>query len=91
VVACCAHGILTDPCAKRVNACDALEQLVVTDSIPQDRNVEHIPKLRVLTVAPLLAAAITKMSCDESLGSLYQAKTSAPISQQNLDVASTCA
>lgn len=89
VVACCAHGILTDPCAQRVNACQALELLVVTDSIPQEHHVDNIPKLRVLTVAPLLAAAITKMANDESLGALYQAKRGAPSMQT--DAPTTCA
>lgn len=74
VTACCAHGILTNPCAERVNACSALQELVVTDSIPQEENVVNIPKLRVLTVAPLLAAAIRKMADEESLSTLFKDK-----------------
>lgn len=79
VVACCAHGILTDPCCSRVNQCNALRELVVTDSIGQDLNAQRCPKLRVLTIAPLLATAIRKLSHDESLSSLFQGNhTAAP-------------
>ncbi|CUE96389.1 phosphoribosylpyrophosphate synthetase, putative [Bodo saltans] len=92
VIACCAHGILTDPCAQRVNACAALEQLIVTDSISQERSILQIPKLRVLTVAPLLAAAITKMANDESLSALFQSQRRGSSGAALLaDVNTTCA
>jgi ribose-phosphate pyrophosphokinase len=92
VIACCAHGILTDPCAQRVNECEALEQLVVTDSISQERSIAQIPKLRVLTVAPLLAAAITKMANDESLSALFQARRRGSSGAALLtEISTTCA
>ena len=71
VTACCTHGILTNPCAEKVNACEALLQLVVSDSIPQEEHVKQIPKLVVLTIAPLLASVILKSANNESVSSLF--------------------
>lgn len=71
VFACCTHGILTDPCTDRINGCDALEELVVSDSIPQAFHQKNIPKLKVLTVAPLIAAVIDKYMHEQSVSSLF--------------------
>ncbi|EPY14970.1 ribose-phosphate pyrophosphokinase [Angomonas deanei] len=71
VCACCTHGILTDPCTERINKCTALEELVVSDSIPQEQNQRNISKLKVLTIAPLIAAVIDKYTHFESVSSLF--------------------
>lgn len=41
------HGILTDPAIDRINECDDLKLLYVTDTIPQKEHSERCPKLRV--------------------------------------------
>lgn len=74
VYACCTHGILTSPCAERVNACDALEGLVVSDSIPQEEHQKAVSKLKVLTIAPLIAVVIDKYCRNESISSLFDAE-----------------
>jgi ribose-phosphate pyrophosphokinase len=71
VTACCTHGILTNPATERVNKCEALMQLVVSDSIPQQNHMEVIPKLVVLSIAPLLASAIVKSANNQSVSSLF--------------------
>lgn len=71
--ACCTHGILTHPCAERINQCEALSELVVSDSIPQEEHQKAVPKLKVLTIAPLIAVVIDKYSRDESVSSLFNA------------------
>ncbi|KAG5510836.1 hypothetical protein JKF63_07908 [Porcisia hertigi] len=71
VTACCTHGILTNPCSERINNCDALEELVVSDSIPQEEHQRVVPKLKVLTIAPLIAAVIDKYLNEESVSSLF--------------------
>lgn len=76
VTACCTHGILTPPCAERMNKSDALQELVVSDSIPQEEHLLQIPKLKVLTIAPLLAKVIQKLARNESLSTLFQRRAS---------------
>ncbi|KAK7198461.1 phosphoribosylpyrophosphate synthetase [Novymonas esmeraldas] len=71
VTACCTHGILTDPCSARINGCDALQEIVVSDSIPQEEHQRVIPKLKVLTIAPLIAAVVDQYLNEESVSSLF--------------------
>lgn len=72
VIACATHGILTDPAVERINACGPLDEVVVTDSIPQELALSKCPKLRVLTVAPLLAEAILRIHRETSLSELFR-------------------
>lgn len=72
VVACASHGILTDPACQRINDCVALEELVVSDSIPQASNLVKCPtKLVVLSIAPLLAQAVSRLHTEQSLSDLF--------------------
>eukprot|EP00758_Cryptobia_borreli_P007786 Tbor_TRINITY_DN5331_c2_g4::TRINITY_DN5331_c2_g4_i1::g.4733::m.4733/K00948/PRPS, prsA; ribose-phosphate pyrophosphokinase len=71
VMACASHGILTDPACERINNCDALDEVVVSDSIPQDHNIPRCPKLTVRTIAPMLAEAIKRLHKEESLSSMF--------------------
>jgi ribose-phosphate pyrophosphokinase len=77
VVACITHGILTDPCIERVNNCDALAELVVSDSLPQREHQRRCPKLRVLGIASLLAQAMKTYNTEQSISGLFR-KPSTP-------------
>jgi ribose-phosphate pyrophosphokinase len=60
VLACAAHGLFIDPAAERL-ADPAIDQVLVTDSVPGFRVPAAGPlrdKLRVLSCAPLLSAAM---------------------------------
>eukprot|EP00758_Cryptobia_borreli_P000495 Tbor_TRINITY_DN1146_c0_g1::TRINITY_DN1146_c0_g1_i1::g.15608::m.15608/K00948/PRPS, prsA; ribose-phosphate pyrophosphokinase len=61
------HGILTDPACERINACDAIKEVVVTDSIPQEKNLAMCPKLKIISIAKLLAEAIHRIHNEESM------------------------
>jgi ribose-phosphate pyrophosphokinase len=71
VVACITHGILSGPCCERVNSCAALEELIVSDSLPQDEHVHQCPKLKVLSIASLLAQAIETYNTESSISELF--------------------
>ncbi|RNF26822.1 phosphoribosylpyrophosphate synthetase [Trypanosoma conorhini] len=71
ITACFTHGILTPPCAQRINDCETLSEIVVSDSIPQEEHLRLIPKLKVLTIAPLLATVIDLHTRDEGISSLF--------------------
>jgi ribose-phosphate pyrophosphokinase len=72
VVACASHGILTDPACERIMSCDALQELIVSDSISQVESKAKCPKLTVLSIAPLLAQAISLLHKEESISSLFR-------------------
>ncbi|HEY6917609.1 MAG TPA: ribose-phosphate pyrophosphokinase [Allosphingosinicella sp.] len=70
VVAYCTHGVLSGGAVARVEKSE-LRELVVTDSIGLHDVVAGAEKIRILTVAPLLAEAIRRISQESSVSSLF--------------------
>lgn len=70
VYASATHAVLSGPALDRINA-SCLEEVVVTNTIPLDDKVKQCPRLRVLSVAELLAEAIRRIHGDESVSSLF--------------------
>ena len=64
------HGVLSGDAVARV-AASPLKQLVVTDSIMATQAVRVSNRVEQLTVAPLLAEAIKRISEDTSVSSLF--------------------
>ncbi len=69
VIAAATHPILSGPAAQRLNA-SAFEEVIVTNTLPI-RDDLVIPKLTVLSIAPLLAKAIQEVFVDGSVTSLF--------------------
>ena len=61
------HGILTDPACQRISDCDALKEVVVTDSMPQGANVAKCSKIKIISIAKLLADAIYRLHHEASM------------------------
>jgi ribose-phosphate pyrophosphokinase len=70
VVAYCTHPVLSDPAVERINVSD-LDALVVTDTIPLRANASASPRIRQLSIAPLLAETMRRISNDDSVSSLF--------------------
>ena len=70
VVAYCTHGVLSGAAAARVEKSE-LTELVITDSIAAYEASEASPKIRLLTIAPLLAEAIRRIADESSVSSLF--------------------
>jgi ribose-phosphate pyrophosphokinase len=68
VLAAAAHGVLAGPAIDRLNA-SPVEELVITNSIPL--NHKDARKIRVLSVAPLLAEAIQRIHVERSISELF--------------------
>lgn len=66
----CTHPVLSGPALDRIQA-SCLEEIVVTNTIPLNGKEQRCPKLRVLSVAPLLGEAITRIHEEESVSSLF--------------------
>lgn len=71
VICAIVHGVLSDPAIDLINKSE-MEQLIVTDTIPMDDKVARCPKLKVISVAPLLACAIQRIHIGESLSVLFE-------------------
>lgn len=70
IYACATHGVLSGPAIDRIND-SFIEEVVITDTIPQGEKTEKSSKLKVLSVADLLAEAIRRIHQDESVSSLF--------------------
>lgn len=64
------HGVLTANADNNINN-SQLTEIVITDSIKPERNID-LPILRQVTIAPLLARAIVNIHNEESVSSLLE-------------------
>jgi ribose-phosphate pyrophosphokinase len=70
VIACCTHPVLSGPAIDRIRD-SRLASLVVTDTIPLRPAGQQSDKIKVLSVAHLLAEAIRRTHREESISSLF--------------------
>ena len=70
VVACGVHAVLSGNAVERV-AQSALKELIVTDTIAVPKSTKS-DKITVLSVAELIADAITRIHSDDSVSSLFR-------------------
>ena len=70
VFACATHGVLSGPAIERINASD-IEEIVLNDTKPGNSGDVATSKIRILSVAELLAEAIRRIHEDESVSSLF--------------------
>ena len=70
IFACATHGVLSGPAIDRING-SVIEEILLTDTIPLGEKAERTSKIKVLTVAGLLAEAIRRIHEDESVSSLF--------------------
>jgi ribose-phosphate pyrophosphokinase len=70
VYAAVSHGILSGNAIDRFKSCKSLKEVVITDSIPLSKE-KQINKVKVVTVAPLLAEAIYRIHNEESISCLF--------------------
>ena len=70
VFASCAHAVLSGPAIDRINGSE-IEELIVTNTIPLDDKEAQCKKLKVLSIAELLAEAIKRIHEESSISSLF--------------------
>ncbi len=70
VMAYCTHPVLSGSAVARIEESD-LDELVVTDTIPLREDALACKKIRVVTIAGLLAETIIRISNEESVSSLF--------------------
>ena len=69
VIVAATHAILSDPARDRLQNSD-ISEVIVTDTLPIVDEA-RFPKLTVLSIAPLLAKAITEVFTDGSVTSMF--------------------
>ena len=70
VYACCTHPVLTEPAISRIEESNITE-LIVTNTIPLPPEKRH-PKIKVLSVVPILAETILRIYNELSVSQLFE-------------------
>src|ERR1700719_3571314 len=70
VYAACTHPVLSGPAVQRICA-SAIEEVVVTDSVPLSEAAKQVSKIKVLSVAALLARGIHSIHEESSISELF--------------------
>jgi ribose-phosphate pyrophosphokinase len=71
VVAYCTHPILSGPAIDRLKS-SAIDELVVTDTIPLSADAQKSGRVRQLTIAGLLAESIRRVNNEESISAMFR-------------------
>jgi ribose-phosphate pyrophosphokinase len=71
VYAYCTHPIFSGPAIDRITKGTALDEVVVTNTIPLSEEARTCRKIRQLSVAPLVAETIQRIAKGESVMSLF--------------------
>mgnify|MGYP003614698643 FL=1 len=72
VYAYCTHPICSGPAIERIAQGTALDEVVVTNTIPLSDAAAQCTKIRQLSVAPLIAQTIQRIARGDSVMSLFQ-------------------
>ena len=70
VFAACTHPVLSGPAAERITK-SAIEEVVVADPVPLNDAARKVSKIKVLSVAPLLARGIQSIHEETSISELF--------------------
>jgi ribose-phosphate pyrophosphokinase len=70
VLAYCTHPVLSGSAIARINDSE-LDELVVTDTIPLRDDAKNCQRIRVVSIAHLLAETMLRISNEESVSSLF--------------------
>lgn len=70
VYAAITHGVLSGNSLEAIRNCPDLKEVIITDTIPFLKTAEN-PKIKIISVAPLLAEAINRIHHEESVTCLF--------------------
>ena len=70
VLAYCTHGVLSGPAVERIEK-SAIDELVVTDTIPLSEAARNCKRIRQLSIAELMAETLRRINAEESVSSLF--------------------
>ena len=64
------HPVLSGPAIERLNKSE-IDELIVTNSIPLNKDAKKCSKIRVISIANIIAECITRLSNEESLSEMF--------------------
>ena len=74
VICAITHGILSGPALERINSCDSIKSVIVSNSLPQDYNMRHCDKIECYDISPLISDVLHCIGTGDSLSALFLSK-----------------
>lgn len=71
VVAYCTHPVLSGAALENIRQSDALDELIVSNTIPLCAEALEIPKIRSISLAPMLSEVVRRIKNNQSISSLF--------------------
>ena len=65
------HGVLTGSCIDKIKK-SKMKKIVITDTIDNAKKIKGVSKIEVVSIAPLIAEAIKRISQSTSVSSLFK-------------------
>lgn len=65
------HGILSGPALDRINDCEYIEKVIVTDTISQENNRKKCSKLNIVSISPLLCEYVNCIRDGKNISSMF--------------------
>ena len=69
--ACATHAVFSDPALDRIEACEELDQVIITDTISLSPRGRTIKKIKVVSTSELISKAIHRTFNNDSVSSLF--------------------
>lgn len=66
------HGVLSGPAIDRINNCNMISDVIVTDTIDQSVNLTNCSKLRIVETGPLFGEVIKRLGSGVSISELFE-------------------
>ena len=71
VIVIATHGILSGPAIERINNSNYIKEIIVSDSLPQEKNKKLCSKLKTFTIIPTLSIIINRLIQGGSLSEIF--------------------
>lgn len=68
------HGILSGAAIDRINQCQSITSVIVSDSLPQEKNMEKCSKLKTFTVSKMYAEVVNRIIHSQSISDMFYTK-----------------
>jgi ribose-phosphate pyrophosphokinase len=65
------HGVITGSCIDKIKK-SKMKKIVITDTIDNTKKIKGVPKIEVVSISPLIAEAIKRISQSTSVSSLFK-------------------
>ena len=74
VICAITHGIFSGPALERINACDSIKSVIVSNSLPQEENMRKCDKIETYDISPLIGDVIHCIGTGDSISALFLTK-----------------